>query len=151
MRPVPREPIPFSTPRAWASLSQALDLAEAAGILHRETLARALAFGRLSPQDAAILLRHGRGGSRDVQPAETYVHHPPDAHAGHRPVVVLSRIRALAQRRDLRDVPPATITALLSSLPSEHRAALLVDLVEVWGSLGADDAMLDTLKEVTGL
>ena len=29
MRPIPAQPVPFSTPRAWASLSQALDLAEA--------------------------------------------------------------------------------------------------------------------------
>ena len=35
MRPVPAQPIPFSTPRAWASLSQALDLAEASGLNDR--------------------------------------------------------------------------------------------------------------------
>src|SRR5215472_15973895 len=29
MRPVPAEPVPFSTPRAWTLLSRALDLAEA--------------------------------------------------------------------------------------------------------------------------
>ena len=33
LRPVPREAVPFSTPRAWASLSRALDLAEQGGIL----------------------------------------------------------------------------------------------------------------------
>src|SRR5437870_3934641 len=33
MRPVPSEPVPFSTPRAWAALSQALNLAEQAGVL----------------------------------------------------------------------------------------------------------------------
>src|SRR5262245_40837939 len=32
MRPVPIEPVPFSTPRAWASLSTALQLAEKAGV-----------------------------------------------------------------------------------------------------------------------
>ena len=37
----------------WASLSQALDMAEAAGILDR-SIRRALAFGRLSPEDAAV-------------------------------------------------------------------------------------------------
>ena len=42
LRPVPSEPVPFSTPRAWALLSRALDLAENAGILNRE-LRRALA------------------------------------------------------------------------------------------------------------
>ena len=33
LRPVPRESVPFSTPRAWASLGRALDLAERGGIL----------------------------------------------------------------------------------------------------------------------
>src|SRR6516165_9975501 len=50
MRPVPTEPVPFSTPRAWTLLSQALDMAERSGLLDNETR-RALAFGRLSPED----------------------------------------------------------------------------------------------------
>ena len=51
LRPVPREPVPFSTPRAWASLAQAIDLAEKAGILN-ESIAKALAHGRVSAEDA---------------------------------------------------------------------------------------------------
>ncbi|MBW3541171.1 MAG: AAA family ATPase [Planctomycetes bacterium] len=51
LRPVPREPVPFSTPRAWALLSRAVDLAAAAGILDRE-LCYALAAGRVSCEDA---------------------------------------------------------------------------------------------------
>jgi hypothetical protein len=51
MRPVPATPIPFSTPRSWASLSRAMDLARAAGILTDSTR-RALAFGRVSEEDA---------------------------------------------------------------------------------------------------
>jgi len=54
MREVPREPIPFSTPRSWALLSQALDLAAAAGILDRD-VCYALAAGRVSPEDAQDL------------------------------------------------------------------------------------------------
>ena len=53
MRPVPTTPSPFSTPRAWASLSEAIQLAELAGILTPEVL-RALAFGRISSEDAAM-------------------------------------------------------------------------------------------------
>jgi MoxR-like ATPase len=52
LRSVPREAAPFSTPRAWASLSRALDLTEAGGIL-TPPLRRALAMGRVSPEDAA--------------------------------------------------------------------------------------------------
>ncbi|HEX3871134.1 MAG TPA: AAA family ATPase, partial [Pirellulales bacterium] len=44
LRPIPRGPVPFSTPRAWASLSRAFDLAEQAGILDHD-LALALASG----------------------------------------------------------------------------------------------------------
>ncbi len=51
LRPVPREAAPFSTPRAWASLSRALDLAQQAGIL-TPPLRRALALGRVSADDA---------------------------------------------------------------------------------------------------
>src|SRR5262245_25346678 len=51
MRPVPDQPVPFSTPRAWAALSRALDLAEAGGVLN-DGIRRALAHGRLTPGDA---------------------------------------------------------------------------------------------------
>ena len=49
MRPAPAEPVPFSTPRAWASLSETLDLAqprmnETAG-KPDHAVVRALAFG----------------------------------------------------------------------------------------------------------
>jgi hypothetical protein len=51
LRPVPKGPVPFSTPRAWASLSRALDLTEKSGILTHE-LTTALALGRVSDEDA---------------------------------------------------------------------------------------------------
>ena len=43
MRPVPAEPIPFSTPRAWTLLSRAFDMAQKSGLLNYETR-RALAW-----------------------------------------------------------------------------------------------------------
>jgi hypothetical protein len=55
-RPVPQTPTPFSTPRAWASLSSALDLADASCILDY-SMRRALAFGRLTPDDAVQFCR----------------------------------------------------------------------------------------------
>ncbi len=51
LRPVPAQASPFSTPRAWASLSRALDLVEQRGLL-TPTLAKALAAGRVSEMDA---------------------------------------------------------------------------------------------------
>jgi hypothetical protein len=51
IRPIPNIPGPCSTPRAWASLSRALDLAEGKGILS-VGIQRALAYGRVSEGDA---------------------------------------------------------------------------------------------------
>lgn len=51
LRPVPDKPVPFSTPRAWASLARALDLVGARGQL-TAPLVRALAVGRVSEDDA---------------------------------------------------------------------------------------------------
>ena len=51
LRPVPDKAVPFSTPRAWASLSRALDLVGERGKLS-EPLVRALAVGRVSEDDA---------------------------------------------------------------------------------------------------
>lgn len=63
-RAVPREPVPFSTPRAWAMLSRSLELADAAGILDRRLVA-SLAAGRVSWEDVqpfviAFELHRGR-------------------------------------------------------------------------------------------
>lgn len=58
LRPIPREPVPFSTPRAWALLSEALKLAFSAEEkqqlprLEQSKICRALASGRISSQDA---------------------------------------------------------------------------------------------------
>lgn len=51
LRPVPDRAVPFSTPRAWASLARALDLVGARGKLTGD-LVRALAVGRVSEDDA---------------------------------------------------------------------------------------------------
>jgi hypothetical protein len=51
MRAVPNDPVPFSTPRSWASLARCLDLAESAGLL-TDSVRRALAQGRVTAEDA---------------------------------------------------------------------------------------------------
>jgi hypothetical protein len=56
MRPVPGTPQPFSTPRAWASLARALDLAEAGGML-TPAVRRALARGKVTTRDADSFCR----------------------------------------------------------------------------------------------
>ena len=57
LRPVPREAAPFSTPRAWTSLSRAIELAEKAGILD-QPLRKALAMGRVSREDASAFVEY---------------------------------------------------------------------------------------------
>ena len=46
---------------------------------------------------------------------------------------------------------PRTVNRFLKSLPYEHQLTLLADLVDRWGALGADAAMLGLLKQVAKL
>ena len=69
---------------------------------------------------------------------------------------VVSRLRKAVERKELRpaeagDEFPGRVNALLAALPQEYRFAVLVDQVRPWAEYGANDAMLETLKEVTGL
>jgi len=151
MRPVPRDPVPFSTPRAWAALSRALDLAERAGSLDN-TSRRALAFGRLSAEDAAMFCALAEEGLHDVRPIEEYFADPsclPGSDTAR--WFVIHRLRTLVKRNELPPINPVRVDAFLAALPAEFRFALLVDLVDEWAQLGASDAMFEALKEVTGL
>jgi hypothetical protein len=151
MRPVPAEPVPFSTPRSWTLLSRALDLAEAGKILTKE-MRRVLAFGRLSAEDAAVFCALAEEAIGAMQPIQHYIENPkalPQAEAAR--WFVLNCVRQLVKDGRLRDLPPSTINRFLASLASEHQLMLLVDLVERWGALGADEAMFDVLKKVTKL
>lgn len=71
-RPVPADPSPFSTPRSWASLSRALELVEQKGILD-DSLRRALAFGRVSPADAAVFCALAEHSVELPSPIEDYL------------------------------------------------------------------------------
>ncbi len=153
-RPVPATPGPFSTPRAWTSFSRALDLAEENGILTPETL-RALAFGRISPEDAATFCVYAEARMSDLRPWIEYVRKP-----GSLPRdltkrwFVLHAIRkgiAWTRYGERIDATPEEINAFLRSLLPEERAAILIDNVANWGEQGADEAILATLKEITGI
>jgi MoxR-like ATPase len=149
MREVPHEPQPFSTPRAWALLSQALDMAEASGILNRETR-RALAFGRLSSEDAAVFCALAEETVGTMAPVESYIERPETLPKGETARwFILNSIRQNVAAGRLRPVKPRTVTRFLRSLPTESQLTLLTDLVEQWGALGADKAMLDVLRMVT--
>ena len=160
MRAVPAEPVPFSTPRAWASLSEALTLTENAGLLSHD-LRRALVFGRVTAADAAIFCAVIEEQIQDLRPLREYLLQPeslPKADTAR--WFVLSQIRASVQNDELATelVPlpvgsslSALVNRFLMALPTEHRLSLLVSLTDKWGEIGADQAMLLTLREVTGL
>jgi MoxR-like ATPase len=151
MRPVPQEPVPFSTPRSWTLFARALDLAEAAGELTREAR-RALAFGRLSAEDAAVFCALAEESIGAMFPIEHYFEHPeslpPNDTARW---FVLNCIRQNVKDGKLQPPGPEAVNRFLRSLPHEHQLTLLADLVDRWGALGADDAMLDLLRQVAKL
>jgi hypothetical protein len=149
MREVPHEPQPFSTPRAWAELSQALDMAEAAGILNRDTR-RALAFGRLSAEDAAVFCALAEETVGTLAPVESYIERPEALPKGETARwFILNAIRQNVAAGRLGKVKPRAVAQIQRGLPTEAQLTLLTDLVEQWGALGADKAMLALLRTVT--
>jgi hypothetical protein len=151
MRAVPREPVPFSTPRAWASLSRSLTLAEKRGVLSSSNR-RALAFGTVSPEDAAIFCAMAEESLAEILPIEDYFADPsllPEGDTAR--WFIIHRLRTLIQRGEMPPVSADAVNGFLASLPQEFCCAVLVDLVDQWSRLGASEAMLQTLKEVTGL
>ena len=152
MRPVPRDPAPFSTPRAWATLSRALDMAVEAGLV-APAIRRALAFGCVSAPDAAVFCAMAEESIPDLLPIEEYVKDGTKLRDLDDTArwFVLNRVREAAAAGRLDRLSGERIRAFLGALPEEHRCALLIDLVEVWAKLGAGDVLLKTLAEVTGL
>lgn len=151
MREVPSAPVPFSTPRSWTLLSQALDRVEQAGTLDK-TMRRALAFGRVSAQDAAVFCAMAEENVANLLPLIDYIKDPsklPTSDAAR--WFVLSRLRRAVRIKEFPEVEPEVLNAFLMAIPAEHRFSLFVDLVPSWGELGADQAMLESLLDVTGL
>lgn len=155
MRPVPTTPTPFSTPRAWASLSRAIDLAEAAGILTPE-LSKALTFGRISPVDAAVFGVFHEKQLSGLKETEYYILNPMELPSDttvrwflfH---LIRSRVASRYYHSDSHELGTENWGRFFSALKSEEKAAMLIDLVEDWGELGLDDKILATLVEITGI
>jgi MoxR-like ATPase len=149
MRPVPTEPVPFSTPRAWTLLSQALDMAEKGRILTKE-MRRILAFARVSAEDAAVFCALAEESIAPMKPLQYYIENPRALPVGEAARwFILNCIRQLVKDNRLRDLSPSMINRFLTMLPDEQQLTLLADQVERWGALGADEAMFDLLKKVT--
>jgi len=151
MRPVPADPVPFSTPRAWSMLSRALDMAESSGIL-TPSMRRVLAFGRLTAEDAAVFCALAEESVGAIRPAEDYIANPALLPAGDAARwFVLNAIRQQVRDGRIRGVKPRAVNRFLRALPDEHQLTLVADLVERWAALGADPAMLSLLKRVARL
>ncbi|MFM2423458.1 MAG: hypothetical protein RL291_1988 [Pseudomonadota bacterium] len=149
MRAVPADPVPFSTPRSWSHLSRALDMAEKAKVLTPETR-RALAFGRLSPEDAAVFCALAEETNGAILPIERYIREPELLPRGQSARwFILDCVRQFVRDGRAREFPPRVINRFLKSLTDEHQLILLTGMVETWGALGAERAMFDLLKKVT--
>jgi hypothetical protein len=145
---VPAEPVPFSTPRAWALLSRALDLAESSGALDNGTR-RALAFGRLSPEDAVVFCSLAEEAIGAVRPLAEYFQRPdllPKSDSAR--WFILDCIRQFVRDGKADGFKPQVVDRFLRSLSAEHQLTLLGDMVEKWGALGADRAMYALLRKV---
>ena len=148
MRPVPADPVPFSTPRAWTLLSRAFDMAEKSGLLSHETR-RALAFGRLSPEDAAVFCALAEETIGAVRPLADYIRNPDLVPKGDSARwFILDCIRQFVRDGKADGFKPRVINRFLRSLSSEHQLIVLTDMVEKWGALGADRAMYDLLRKI---
>ncbi len=150
MRKVPNEPIPFSTPRAWASLSNALDMAEKSGILSRDIF-RTLSFGRISAADAAIFCTLAETSMDNLLRIEDYIKHPDELPTEHTSLwFLLNLIKKKLLDREIV-FESKTINNFLMKLPQEQRFALFANSVKEWGRLGVNEALFKSLSEVTGL
>ena len=151
VRPVPEIPAPFSTPRAWAAFSRALDLAEARGALDADTR-RALAFGRLSPRDAAVFCAIADESVAPLRDLGDYLREPATLPEGlSARWFVLDCIRQHLKAGTLPAFEAPIVDRFLRSLPDEHQLAVIADLVARWSELGADEALLALLERVSGL
>ena len=150
MREVPAESLPFSTPRAWSSLSAALDLAEESGILNKAIL-RSLVFGRVSAQDAALFCTLFEEDQWQLETPADYIagiaKMPESSDARW---LVLSKIREAIQAKAVI-CGPADVNTFLSNLPLEQRSALLIGLLKEWGGMGANASILNTFIEYAGI
>lgn len=150
-RPVPADPIPFSTPRAWASLSRSLDMLSSSGADMAE-LRRPLAFGKVTPGDASLFCAVAEDELAELRPLMDYV--TMQVKLPEEPSkrwFLLRRLRELVETDRLTDVSPEIIDGFLQNISTEARFTLFVGLLEKWEQLGADKALMQTLREAADL
>ena len=158
-RSVPSTPSPFSTPRAWESLSKALDCLDRAGAL-THAARKARAFGTVAPVDAAAFCVMCEHDLDSLHPWYEYIRHPElvSQETGSTSLAkkffILDTIRRaisakLFAKLDSDKKPTADeVNAFLNSLRKEDRIVLLLDHVQQWAELGADNALVNTFDDL---
>ena len=126
---------PFSTPRAWVSLAQALDRVSAGGS-GTATVRRSLAFGRVSAEDASLFADSGWRclvGSRaaDLVSGAARLPRPDDAAYA----LALDLVHRGAVAGELDGLPRSTVDAFLAGLDREHQYTLYGRDRSVWERL----------------
>ena len=160
-RSVPAKPSPFSTPRAWESLARSLDCLERVGAL-TPTARKALAFGTVSPEDAAAFCVMCEYALASLQPWYEYIRHPDMLPVGSEGDALAARFFILDTiRRAVRDgriaelekdakPTPEQVNGFLFALRKEDRVVLLLDQVPQWAAIGADEVLANTFEDLVG-
>jgi len=133
----------FSSPRAWASLSQAIGRLEAAGDLD-DTMLRAITHGRVSPEDADRFCEFV-SDREHIAPGELYIDYPdrlPSSGLGR--WSALTAIREAVQRGAWNG-SPARAYRLLTSLDAEERSMVLSGLVSDWLGIVGPSVLRDMI------
>ena len=151
----------ISTPRAWESLARSLDCLERAGGL-TPAARKALAFGTVSPEDAAAFCVMCEYSLESLLPWYEYIRRPDQIPTGSKGGALAAKFFVLDTiRRAVRDgrvaelaagekPTPEEVNAFLSALPKEDRIVLLLDQVPKWAALGADEVLVNTFEDLVG-
>ena len=163
-RAIPRVIAPFSTPRAWANLSRAIDLLEdGQGGKADYHLVEALAYGNLSPQDAAVFIDFWAFNLEDIDNPLEYIYHPEkinysnDDRAVMTHYYVMQSIRNAAVSRSstwyksIREIPQKYFIPFFKRLTPEDCNVLLVDAVYDWKNIAGEDFIVKILQQLTGI
>lgn len=158
-RSIPDVPMPFSTPRAWAQLSQALDLLEKKGQLN-DKLQEVLAYGTVSAQDAAAFTVYHQMRQRQLPSLAEIIRDPSKLPSSMEDddrawrLTLLQGIRRLVEQdrfvAEVGEVTSKELSLFLSTLSPEERVMLLMGCVAKWGALGADDVLLEEFNRIAG-
>ena len=159
MRDVPSQPIPFSTPRAWVSLSRAIDLCEKSECLSQK-IVKALAFGRISSEDAALFSVIYDAEIENILPIEEYIQYPhklPNEHI--KLWFELNRFKneiSLLVEKDADYKTKGTkkneqLIDFLKFLNNEQLFTILANHLYFWKDMGIDDLLFEKLKADTRL